>query len=210
VQEVTAFIIAGGKSSRMGKDKAFLEIKGKMLIDHAILQAHSVADDIFIVGPKEKFGAFGRIVTDIYPDCGPLGGIHAGLNRSRTNLSLMLALDTPFITPDFFKFLVSEAKSSNAAVTVPRTKDGLQPLCAVYSHDFFEIAQNALEAGEYKIDPLFSKAKTLIIDLSRQDLSDPGTYPQFDVAMFHNINSPEDAARAERTESAKSQSAKRP
>lgn len=189
----------------MGQDKAFLKIKGKMLIDHAILQAHSVADEIFIVGPKEKFGAFGRIVSDIYPDCGPLGGLHAGLDRSRTNLSLMLAVDTPFITPEFLKFLVSEAQSSKAAVTVPRTKDGLQPLCAVYSHDFFEIAQSALEAGEYKIDPLFSHTKTLIIDLS-----DASKLPQFYAAMFQNINSPEDVDRAERMEVRKSQSAKQP
>jgi molybdopterin-guanine dinucleotide biosynthesis protein A len=205
VQDITVFIIAGGKSSRMGQDKAFLKIKGRMLIDHAILQAHSVADDIFIVGPKEKFGAFGRIVKDIYPDCGPLGGLHAALDRSRTNLSLMLALDTPFVTPEFLKFLVSEAQSSKAVVTVPRTKDGLQPLCAVYGHEFLAIAQTALAAGEYKIDPLFSKIKTQIVDLT-----DGSQHPQFEAKMFQNINSPEDVERAESAGEPKSQSAKQP
>lgn len=200
MHDITAFIIAGGKSSRMGQEKAFMQIKGRMLIDHAISQAHSVADDIFIVGPREKFGAFGRIVKDIYPNCGPLGGVHAALDRSRTNRSLMLALDTPFITPEFLKYLVAEAQSSKAAVTVPRTKHGLQPLCAVYTHDFLDIAQAALVAGQYKIDPLFSPDKSRIIDMEE--------HPEFDPAMFQNINSPVDFAQAEQATRSKKQSAK--
>src|SRR5207248_3356593 len=154
-------------------DKAFLEVNGRMMIDHAIAQAHSVAQDIFIVGPKEKFGAFGRIIKDIYPDCGPLGGIHAALDRSRTNLTLVLAVDTPFITTEFLKYLLNEAKASNATVTVPKTADGFQPLCAVYSQDFLPIAQAALAAGQYKIDPLFPSDKTEIIELARHPEFDP-------------------------------------
>jgi len=201
VHEVTAFIIAGGKSSRMGQDKAFLEINGRMMIDHAIAQAHSVAQDIFIVGPKEKFGAFGRIVKDIYPDCGPLGGIHAALDRSRTKLTLMLAVDTPFITADFLKHLLNEAQASQAMVTVPKTTDGLQPLCAVYNRDFLPIAQLALAAGQYKIDPLFPRDKTHIIEIAQ--------HPEFDPKMFRNINSLEDLAKAGE-DPHKSQSAKQP
>ncbi len=180
----------------MGKDKAFLKVRGKMLIDHAIFQAHSVADDIFIVGPREQYGAFGRIVKDIYPNCGPLGGVHAALNRSRTKLSLMLALDTPLITAELLKYLVSEAKSSGRMVTVPRTRDGLQPLCGIYNYEFLAIAQEALEAGKYKINALFQPELTHILEIAE--------HPEFDPAMFANINSPEDLQRAD----AKSKSAK--
>jgi len=185
----------------MGQDKAFLEVDGRMMIDHAILQAHAVADEIFIVGPKEKFGAFGRIVKDIYEDCGPLGGLHAALSRSRTSLSLMLAVDTPFIAVDFLKLLVNQAKASRATVTVARAGGGLQPLCAIYLKDFLPIAQAALEAGNYKIDPLFPKDSTHVVDL--------GQHPEFDPAMFQNINSPEDLAKIKLPSVGKTQSAKR-
>lgn len=186
----------------MGQEKAFLQLNGRMLIDFAILHAHAVADDIFIVGPREKFGAFGRIVNDIYQNSGPLGGLHAALDRSRTNLSLMLAVDTPFVTAEFLKYMVREAQSSKAVVTVPRTQDGLQPLCAIYSRDFLAIAKAALDAGNYKIDPLFPPEKTCTIDLAR--------HPEFSPAMFQNINSPEDFARAEQATAGQSQSAKQP
>jgi len=186
----------------MGQDKAFLEVGGRMMIDHAIVQAHAVADEIFIVGPKEKFGAFGRIVRDIYQDCGPLGGLHAALSRSRTNLSLVLAVDTPFIAVDFLKLLVDQAKASRTTVTVARTGDGLQPLCAVYTKDFLPITQAALEAKNYKIDPLFPKNSTHIVDLAQ--------HPEFDAAMFQNINSPGDLGKAKLPPAGKTQSAKRP
>jgi molybdopterin-guanine dinucleotide biosynthesis protein A len=201
VPDVTAFIIAGGKSSRMGQDKAFLQVDGRMMIDHAILQAHSAADEIFIVGPKEKFGAFGRIVKDIFEDCGPLGGLHAALSRSRTNLSVVLAVDTPFIAVEFLKLLVDEAKASRKTVTVARAGGGLQPLCAVYAKDFLPIAEASLEAKKYKIDPLFPKDNTHIVDLAQ--------HPEFDPAMFQNINSPEDLANIKLPSVGKSQSAKR-
>lgn len=185
----------------MGQDKAFLQVDGRMMIDHAILQAHSAADEIFIVGPKEKFGAFGRIVKDIFEDCGPLGGLHAALSRSRTNLSVVLAVDTPFIAVEFLKLLVDEAKASRKTVTVARAGGGLQPLCAVYAKDFLPIAEASLEAKKYKIDPLFPKDNTHIVDLAQ--------HPEFDPAMFQNINSPEDLANIKLPSVGKSQSAKR-
>src|SRR4051812_37835113 len=186
----------------MGQDKAFIPVDGRMMIDHAILQAHSVADEIFIVGPKEKFGAFGRIVKDIFEDCGPLGGLHAALSRSRTNLSLVLAVDMPFIAPDFLKLLVDQAKASRATVTVARAGGGLQPLCAVYTKDFLPLTQAALESGNYKIDPLFPKTSTHIVDLAQ--------HAEFDPAMFQNINSPDDLAKTKLPAAGKTQSAKRP
>src|ERR1051325_2894985 len=77
MHDVTAFILAGGQSSRMGTEKAFLELEGQLLIDRMIDIAKPVAEQLRIVGPKQKFAAFGQIATDIYQDRGPLGGIHA-------------------------------------------------------------------------------------------------------------------------------------
>src|SRR5437879_12975870 len=115
-----------------GKDKAFLLRNGRALIDLMIQKAKSVADDVFIVGPKEKFSSYGRVVEDRYPDCGPLGGIQAALNRSRTELNVVLPIDIPFVDQAFLSYLIGEAERSAALVTVPKVKGGLQPLCAVY------------------------------------------------------------------------------
>ena len=88
--DLTAFILAGGKSTRMGTDKAFVDYDGRTLLLRALDLARSVATDVRIVGSKEKFAAFGPVVEDIFRDCGPLGGIHAALRASPTELNLML------------------------------------------------------------------------------------------------------------------------
>jgi molybdopterin-guanine dinucleotide biosynthesis protein A len=175
-----------------GQDKAFLKFGSRTLIEQVIQSAKNVADDVFIVGPKGKFSAFGRIVEDVYPDCGPLGGLHAALSRSRTDLNLMLPVDTPFISSEFLLFLTDQARSSTAMITVPRVNKGLQPLCAVYRREFLPISEAALKAGKYKIDPLFPVGDTLVVEME----SDAVKHHGFDLSMFDNINSPEDYERA--------------
>lgn len=195
---MNAFIIAGGKSSRMkegvsmpSSDKAFLSVDGRFLIEHAIHQAR-VADDIYIVGPKEKFSAYGRVVLDIYPDAGPLGGIHAALKKTRTDLNLILPVDMPFMKRDFLRYLLDLALKGNATVTVPRMNGRLQPLCAVYRKSFADSAENALKEGKHKIDDVFPKEGTVFIDIDTPEMTRKG----FDVSLFDNINSPEDYERA--------------
>ena len=201
MSEISAFIIAGGKSTRMGpgKDKAFLLLNGKTLIDLMIQKAKSAADDVFIVGPKEKFSSYGRVVEDSYPDCGPLGGIHAALNRSRTELNVVLPIDMPFVDQGFLSYIIGEAQRNAALVTVPKTQGGLQPLCAVYRQGFLPLAEQALKDGKYKIDALFSPEIAAVIDFNDDDVKKRG----FDSAMFDNINSPEDYEAASKRVSPK-------
>jgi molybdenum cofactor guanylyltransferase len=198
VQEVNAFIIAGGKSSRMkqgpempSSDKAFLTVDGRFMIEHAIQQAR-VADDIYIVGPKEKFSAYGRVVLDIFPDAGPLGGIHAALKRTRTELNLVLPVDMPFLKREFLTYLLDAALKNTATVTVPRANGRLQPLCAVYRKGFVDIAEAALTEAKHKIDILFPKDGTAFVDVDSAEMNKLG----FDPSMFDNINSPDDFQRA--------------
>jgi molybdopterin-guanine dinucleotide biosynthesis protein A len=202
VQDITAFIIAGGKSTRMGKgtDKAFLMLDGKALVEHMISKAKSVADDVLIVGPKEKFSAYGRVVEDIYKDCGPLGGIHAALNRSRTELNVVVPVDTPFLDTAFLSYIVDEARKNTTLVTVPKLNDGLQPLCAVYRRGFAIIAEESLAKGKYKIDTLFTPEIVCVLDLNGDAMKRRG----FDAAMFDNINTAKDYEGAAKRVSPKS------
>src|SRR4051812_39094273 len=164
MHDVTAFILAGGQSSRMGEEKAFLDFHGHLLIDHMIVIAKEVAEQMRIVGPKQKFSAFGQIATDIYPNRGPLGGIHAALKISRTEFNLMLAVDMPFIDPKFLKYLVKQAQHTEALVTVPRVEARFQPLCACYRKEFESVADQALAEGKNKIDALFAPERTRIVE----------------------------------------------
>ena len=189
--EVSGFVLAGGRSSRMGEDKAFLPLEGTTLLTRALTLARAVASPVVIVGPRERFAAFGEVVEDVYRECGPLGGIHAALASAATEWNLMLAVDTPFVTPAFLKYLVEQARAApEALVTLPRLDDGWQPLCGVYRKGFATHAENALQAGRYKIDALFAAAPVRAI--TEEELRRFA----FDRSMFDNLNTREDWQRA--------------
>ena len=160
--DVTAFVLAGGKSSRM----------------------------VIIVGRRDKFAAHGDVVEDVYLERGPLGGIHAALAATTTELNLIIAVDVPCITADFLRHLLERARGSAATVTVPRAGGRLHPLSAVYRRGFRQRAEAALAAGRNKIDPLFTADETLILEEAELErLSFPAT-------MFENVNTPEEYERA--------------
>lgn len=188
---VTAFILAGGKSTRMGTDKAFVPLDGRTLLARALDLTRSVSSDVRIVGDKSKFAPFAPVVEDIFPGCGPLGGIHAALRSSKTELNLMLAVDVPFISLALLQHLITRARNTlSATVTVPRSYGGWQPLCAVYRRDFADAAEKALTEGRYKIDALFAAAHTQTVE--EQELLTAGFSPR----IFRNLNTPEELAEA--------------
>lgn len=189
--DLTAFILAGGKSTRMGTDKAFVEFEGRTLLARALDVARSVTPEVRIVGSNEKFAPFAPVVEDVFCDCGPLGGIHAALRASQTELNLILAVDTPFVSWAFLQYLISQAtKSPDAMVVVPRSEEGSQPLCAVYRREFAGVAETALRAEENKIGRLFQQVRSRIIE--RDELESAG----FSSAIFRNLNTPEELLKA--------------
>lgn len=193
MRDLTAFVLAGGKSTRMGVDKAFLELAGRPLIERTVTLACSVAEQVRIVGDPAKFARFGAVVHDVYADRGPLGGIHAALRASATDLNLILGVDLPFVEPRFLEFLVSQSRHSKTVVTVPSTSGHLQTLCAVYRKEFLAVAEKALVEGSNRIDALFHGLPIRIIEES--EIVAAGFSP----LMFRNLNTREDweAARRE-------------
>ena len=97
MERVTAFVLAGGKSTRMGTDKAFLQFRGRTLLANALKLTRAVAGEVRIVGDSTKFADFGAVVEDVYPGCGPLGGIHAALKSSDTDLNVVIGVDLPML-----------------------------------------------------------------------------------------------------------------
>jgi molybdenum cofactor guanylyltransferase len=174
----------------MGRDKAFLEFEGRSLLERSIEVARCITSDVRIVGSAGKFGGLAPVVEDIFPDRGPLGGIHAALRNSTSEFNLILAVDMPFLSPALLQHLVDRARASNALVTLPRTADGWQPLCAVYRRGFQELAETALRAGKNKIDLLFDGIDLCVV--SNDELMTSGFSP----SLFRNLNTTRDLVDA--------------
>lgn len=187
---VTAFVLAGGKSTRMGSDKAFVVLDGKTLLERALQAARSVTQDVLIVGASSKFSAYAPVVEDVFLDRGPLGGIHAALSATATDLNVILAVDLPFVEEAFLRFLLKAAQETNAMAVVPRAAGGWQPLCAVYRKVFGQPAEQFLKAGRNKIDWLFGPVP--ILTIPEQEIMRAG----FSLDMFRNINTREELEAA--------------
>jgi molybdopterin-guanine dinucleotide biosynthesis protein A len=191
MEGVTGWILAGGKSSRMGCDKALLDFAGRPLLRHALELASSVIVDVRILGDPAKYAAFGAVIADVYSERGPLAGIHAALANSGTDLNLILATDLPFLEPRFLRYLIAAAQATDALVTVPRIGSYFEPLCAVYRKRFGELVEAALSKDQNKVDALFADVSTRII--TEEEIIKTG----FDSAMFRNLNSPDDLRQAQ-------------
>jgi len=187
------FLLAGGMSTRMGTDKAFLIFDGQTLLDRALIVMQTVCNRVTVVGDPAKFAKYqaGSVIADIFPGCGPLAGIHSALVHSVAEFNLMLAVDMPFVTEGLLSFLFAAAEENAAVVTVPRVNHRLQPLCAVYRRDFAAAAERALRAGNYKIDALFSSVSTHVIEAA--ELAEAG----FSARNFFNMNTPQDRVAGE-------------
>jgi molybdenum cofactor guanylyltransferase len=187
---VAAFVLVGGKSSRMGREKSILQINGRTLLDRAVQIAQAASEDVRLLGNPSQETRL-TVIPDRFPGCGPLAGIDAALAATESDLNFILSVDTPFVPGEFVRHLVERALKTEAQVTYPRLSSGYQPLCAAYRKQFGLIAEAALRGGQYKIDPLFSRVATCTIDDT--ELRKLG----FCDEIFDNLNTPEDWERAQ-------------
>jgi molybdopterin-guanine dinucleotide biosynthesis protein A len=190
VNDLTAFLLAGGKSTRMGSDKAFLEFKRQTLLDRALSTLQTLTPEVLIVGDRARFQGYGSVVEDIFRDRGPLGGIHAALAATATELNLVLAVDLPFVYAKDLEYLLSRARNSLALAVVPRSSNGWQPLCAVYRRAFKNVAERSLLQGKNKIDTLFEDVDVLAV--GEAELLQNGSSRE----IFRNLNTPTDLEQA--------------
>jgi len=176
----------------MGADKALLAFGSGTLLQHALDTVKALSSRPVIVGPQDRYAPYGSVVEDIFPGCGPLGGIHAALCSTQTDLNLVLSVDMPLMTTDFLRWLLRAAADSNELVIVPESEGRPQPLCAVYRRDVLPALERELKAGNFKVDRMFSLVKTRRI--SETELCAAGFTP----AIFCNVNTPADYEAAAR------------
>ena len=184
MEGVSAFVLAGGRSSRMGTDKALLRFGTGNLLELAIDRVRAVSPKPAIVGAKDRYSRYADVIEDQFSGCGPLGGIHAALCATQTDLNLVLSVDMPFMTPAFLRWLVQVAESGKQLAFVPDAQGKLQPLCALYRRPARCVIEQALKMGDYKVGHIFPLLPTRFI--SEGELRAAGFSPD----IFRNVNTP--------------------
>jgi molybdopterin-guanine dinucleotide biosynthesis protein A len=188
-----AFILAGGKSSRMGREKAFLELAGKPILQRTADLVAPLVSGVSVVGYPDRYARFGLpICPDRWPDAGPLGGIATALAASRAAWCLILACDLPYLTEDWLIYLLGRTVASVAEAIVPETARGLEPLCASYRSTCAPTFEAALDRGVRKVTDAFAEVK-----VERVPEND---WKQFslDGSLFHNMNTLQDYLEAQK------------
>ncbi len=182
-ENISAIILAGGKSSRMGSDKGLVEFSRKKMIEHVLGNVKSVINEILIVSNNHEYKSFGcPVFEDINKNCGPLGGIHAGLSYSKTEWNLIVGCDMPFITPEFISFLISNISTADAVIPVHNGNN--EPLCGLYHKSSLTKLESLLLKQELKMQNVLKILETKFIEVP-DDIFDADL-------IFKNINSPED------------------
>ena len=196
--EIEGFILVGGASSRMGTDKALLELGGRPFVERISAALSSITTKTSLVGPPERIGhsraAALPIVPDVHVEWGALGGLHAALASCRAEWAAVVACDLPFVTGELFVRLASLRQNFDAVV--PVQPDGrAQPLCALYRAEVArDLAEELIAAGERRPRSLLERMRTRMAAFD--ELSDLEGSSDF----FINVNTPEDLAKAIRRE----------
>lgn len=184
-ENITVQIMAGGKSTRMGEDKALVELNGKTLLELALERWKDFGGAVQVsVGPAERkclAPAGVPAVVDHYAQMGPLGGLHAGLLACRTELLLLVAVDIPFVTAELAEGLAAAIGEKDACIYA---LDGRpQPLFGLYRKSCLPAAEKMLTEGERKMGLLLRRVDTMCL-------------PAEDPGPFRNLNTPEELEAA--------------
>lgn len=186
---LTVQIMAGGKSTRMGADKAQVLLDGKTLLDRALERWAGFGRALQLsVGPAQRavLAPEGvRAVADVYPERGPLGGLHAGLLSCETELLLLVAVDSPFVTEELADALVEMSGQVPGDAWVYSLEGRPEPLFGLYRKSCLPVAEELLEAGENKMGILLRRVNTeYLLGTGKQQ-------------FFVNLNTPEELAQAQ-------------
>lgn len=190
----TSIVLAGGKSTRLGKDKAMELIGGESLLQRVLIRLATFSTDIIlVVAPGQEklpdsFPPGTRIIHDIFPDEGSLGGIYSGLTVSPSFHSLLVACDMPFLNVPLLQYLLEVSPSYD--VVVPKVGDYLEPLHAVYSKNCIAPIRRLLEQGNHRILDFFPQVKVKYVTEEELNRFDPEHLSIF------NINTQEELDRA--------------
>jgi molybdopterin-guanine dinucleotide biosynthesis protein A len=188
---ITACILSGGKSSRMGVNKSLLDINGTSLIERTLELLDSVFSEVVISSNEEELYEFlgKEIIEDIYPDRGPLSGIHSALYSTKTEMNFFITCDMPFINKELINYLINI--KSDKDIVLPKAEGRIQHLSGIYSKKILPtveklIRESMREGSQLRgsIYELLDQVETEIVDVSGTNF--------YHSDLFLNINTHED------------------
>jgi len=188
--DTSCIILAGGKSLRLGHDKVLETIGNKSLLEQAIHIVDSLSREIIIVTAGERtFPQLAshpklRIVSDIFPGMGSLGGIYTGLVISESFYNLVIAADMPFLNQSLLRYMINISEGFD--FVLPRVNNLFEPLHAVYSKNCIAPMEFMIKQGRKVIIELFNFVKVRCVEAEEIDRFDPQHL------SFFNINTKED------------------
>jgi molybdopterin-guanine dinucleotide biosynthesis protein A len=191
---MTGVILAGGEGKRMGGvNKAFMEVCGQRIIDRIVsIFKRLFRETMIVTNQPLDFAYLGiRIVSDLVPGKGALGGLFTGLFHSSSSHIFVAACDMPFLNPDLISYMIKIADDYD--VCVPVLKEGMEPLHAIYSKRCLKPIERQIKKGDMRITSIYSKLK--VRKLSEEELRDIDP----SLLSFRNINTFEDYEKVKRT-----------
>lgn len=179
---LTGAILSGGKSSRMNQDKGLMEVEGKLMVHHCYKSLSEICNKIIVSSNNHEYLGLGyNIVTDIIPDCGPIGGLYAALKNCDTEYMLIQPVDMPFLPNSVYKTLLSKIEEN--LMVVPEYEGRIEPLVMIIKRGAIEIVRREIDNHNYKMrDLVYKYGEVVSIDnlniVTGKD--------------FRNLNSPDD------------------
>ncbi|MEO8116049.1 MAG: molybdenum cofactor guanylyltransferase [Bacteroidota bacterium] len=187
IRNINAYILAGGKSSRMGSDKGLLNFNGKPIVQIIIEQLKPSVEKIIIVSMNAAYKKFGmEVIPDLMKEKGPAGGIHAALSHSNSEQIFVVSCDMPNITTNTIQYMIEHA--SHSEITLALNHGKAEPLFGVYSKKCLPLWQQLIEQGIIKLQEMITHFDLLKIDVGNNEL--------FNDSLFLNINDKNDFQKA--------------
>ena len=185
MNNLTGIILAGGKSSRMGKDKGLVKYAGKAMIEYSLEICRQLCNEILISTANSDYAVYGYpLIEDEIQDIGPIGGIYASLKSAGNPKAIVLSCDTPFLKKELLELLVE--KINEADMVVPYTgEQKMEPLCACYSKTLLSLMKEQIAEKDYKLHNLIDKAHSIKIKIDKR-------YEFYTENLFNNLNNPKD------------------
>ncbi len=192
---LTLAILAGGKSQRMGQNKAMMPFQGEALVRRVLDRLAGLAAEVIAVAPgsQEYLSLNIRVVSDLLPGRGSLGGLYTALFAASHPAVAAVACDMPFANADLLAHQRDILFSDNVDVVVPSSEKGLEPLHAIYRRETcLPVVREALEAGEQRMISWFPRVRVRILTPEETKPFDPRCL------MFLNVNTPDELTQAEK------------
>jgi molybdenum cofactor guanylyltransferase len=199
--DAEGWVLAGGRSLRMGRDKAAVALAGRPLLEHMLDKVRAMGLRARVAGLRAPVvGIATEVLSDAHPDCGPLSGMETALTRSEAPLVLIVGVDLPLLEPEFLAWMLERAATTGAMATIPRLGGELQPLCAVYRRELLCGVTDALESGDYKVTRVVERAAAGCdvdcFDAERVAATGAWRSTRATHWQFMNCNTPEELALA--------------